>query len=70
MPKSTCCALCRCVVSSTPVVCVKCHQQAMDALGVMIRNLQGEVLTEMSANAILSLFAESAHELHHANQNR
>jgi hypothetical protein len=35
-------------------------------LGEEIRKLQGKVLTEKSANAILSLFAENSHEVQYA----
>jgi hypothetical protein len=66
MPQARTCALCRCVVGRHPVVCVECHQRAVHTLGEEIRKLQGKVLTEKSANAILSLFAENSHEVQYA----
>ncbi|TSA39546.1 hypothetical protein D4R30_00895 [archaeon] len=62
------CALCKRRLDSTPVVCVTCHDRAVEAFGKMIRELHGQVMTERSANAIMSLFAKCAHEAQHAKE--
>ena len=54
------CELCNRAVNRSAVVCGKCHQNAITLLANKIRALYGQVLTEKTANAVMTIFAEAA----------